>query len=120
MTDISTSQRSLFRPESLRARELAWQGRAVLALGLPAVFTTFSSVALAAAIAALIIFGGYPRRGDMEGAVLPSTGVIAIAAPSPGRIEMPAVQEGEAVGKGPPRSTVDLDSATKVGCTQQP
>jgi len=115
MTDISTSQRSLFRPESLRARELAWQGRAVLALGLPAVFTTFSSVALAAAMAALIIFGGYSRRVDMEGAVLPSTGVIAISAPSPGRIEMLAVQEGEAVEKGAPLYTVDLDTATKGG-----
>jgi membrane fusion protein len=119
MTDISTSQRSLFRPESLRARELAWQGRAVLALGLPAVFTTFSSVALAAAIAALIIFGGYSRRVDMEGAVLPSTGVIAISAPSPGRIEMLAVQEGEAVEKGAPLYTVDLDTATKDGGAQQ-
>jgi len=119
MTDISTSQRSLFRPESLRACELAWQGRGVLALGLPAVFTTFSSVALAAAMAALIFFGGYSRRVDMEGAVLPSTGVIAISAPSPGRIEMLAVQEGEAVEKGAPLYTVDLDTATKDGGAQQ-
>jgi membrane fusion protein len=119
MTDTSTSQRSLFRPESLRARELAWQGRAVLSLGLPTGFTTVSSVALAAATAALITFGGYSRRVDMEGAVLPSTGVIAISAPSSGRIEMLAVQEGEAVEKGATLYTLDLDTATKDGGAQQ-
>jgi membrane fusion protein len=119
MTDTSTSQRSLFRPESLHGRELAWQGRAVLSLGLPTGFTTVSSVALAAATAALITFGGYSRRVDMEGAVLPSTGVIAISAPSPGRIEMIAVQEGETVEKGAALYTLDLDTATKDGGVQQ-
>jgi membrane fusion protein len=119
MTDIGSPQRSLFRPESFRTRELAWQGRAALALGLPAVFTTFSSVALAAATAALITFGGYSRRVDMEGAVLPTTGVIAISASSPGRIEMLAVQEGEAVEKGALLYTLDLDTVTKDGGAQQ-
>jgi membrane fusion protein len=119
MTDTSTSQRSLFRAESLRGRELAWQGRAVLALGLPTGVTTVSSVALAAAAVALIMFGGYSRRVDMDGTVLPSTGVIAISAPSPGRIEMLAVQEGETVEKGATLYTLDLDTATKDGATQQ-
>jgi membrane fusion protein len=119
MTDTSTSQRSLFRAESLRGRELAWQGRAVLALGLPTGVTTVSSVALAAAAVALIMFGGYSRRVDMDGTVLPSTGVIAISAPSPGRIEMLAVQEGETVEKGATLYTLDLDTATKDGGAQQ-
>jgi membrane fusion protein len=91
----------------------------VLPLRLPVVFTTFSSVALAAAAAALLIFGGYSRRVDMEGAVLPTTGVVAISAPSPGRVERLAVQEGEAVEKGAPLYTLDLDTATKDGGAQQ-
>ena len=119
MTDIGSPQRSLFRPESYRARELAWQGRAALTLGLPVVFTTFSSVALAAATAALITFGGYSRRVDMEGAVLPSAGLIAISSPSPGWIAALAVQEGEAVEKGTLLYTLDVDTATKDGSTQQ-
>jgi membrane fusion protein len=119
MTNIGGSQQGLFRPESLRAREWAWQGRAVLSLGLPTGFTTVSSVVLAAAAAALIMFGGYSRRVDMDGTVLPSTGVIAISAPSPGRIEMIAVQEGETVEKGAALYTLDLDTATKDGATQQ-
>src|SRR6516165_1795317 len=100
MTGTTAAQPRLFRPESLQARELAWQGRPALALGLPAAFTTIASVVLAAAVVALVIFGGYSRRVDMEGTVLPSTGVIAISAPSSGRIETLAVQEGEATKKG--------------------
>jgi len=119
MTNAEAAAPRLFRRESLRARELAWQGRAVLSLGLPTIFTTFSSVALAAAAAALITFGGYSRRVDMEGLVLPSTGVIVISAPSPGRIEMIAVQEGETVEKGAALYTLDLDTATKDGGVQQ-
>jgi hypothetical protein len=35
-----------------------------------------------AAVIALITLGGYTRRVDMEGTVLPNTGVIAITVPS--------------------------------------
>jgi membrane fusion protein len=119
MTNIGASRRGLIRPESLRARELAWQGRPALALGLPAAFTSFASVALAAATAALITFGSYARRVDMEGTVLPSAGLIAISSPSPGWIETLGVHEGEAVEKGAWLYTLDLDTATKDGRTQQ-
>jgi membrane fusion protein len=119
MTDTSAPQHRLFRAESLRTRELAWLGRPALALGLPAAFTSVSSMALAAALVALITLGGYSRRVDMEGTVLPSTGVIAITASSPGRIEALAVQEGQAVKKGDPLYTVDVDTVTKDGGIQQ-
>jgi membrane fusion protein len=91
----------------------------MLPVRLPVVFTTFSSVAVAAAVAALLIFGGYSRRIDMEGEVLPTTGVVAISAPSPGRVEMLAVQEGEAIEKGARLYTLDLDTDTKDGGAQQ-
>ena len=119
MTNTDASQRTLFRPESLRGNELAWQGRPVLALGLPAAFTSITSVALMAAVVALITLGSYSRRVDMEGTVLPSTGVIELTASSPGRIEALVVHEGEAVSKGEPLYTVDLDVATKDGGAQQ-
>jgi membrane fusion protein len=115
----AVTSRSLFRAESLRARELAWQGRATLALGFPAVFTSFVSVALALAIAALITFGSYARRVDMEGTVLPNAGVIAISSPSPGWIAALGVREGEAVEKGTLLYTLDVDTATKDGSMQQ-
>ena len=109
----------LFRPEALLAGELAWWGRPALALGLPAAFTSISAAAVVAAAAALITLGSYSRRVDMEGAVLPSTGVIAITVPSPGRIEVLSVQEGEAVKKGAPLYTMDVDTVTKDGGIQQ-
>jgi membrane fusion protein len=119
MTVIGASQRSLFRPESLRVGELAWQGRPALALGTPAAFTSLASVTLALAIAALITFGSYARRVDMEGAVLPSAGLMAISSPSPSWIAALAVREGEAVEKGALLYTLDLDTATKDGSTQK-
>jgi membrane fusion protein len=119
MTDTSASRPSLFRPQSLRARELTWQGHAVLALGLPAAFTTVASLALAAAAGALVIFGSYARRVDMQGAILPSSGVIAISAPVSAWIKNLAVREGEPVDKDALLYTLDLDTATKDGGTQQ-
>jgi membrane fusion protein len=76
-------------------------------------------MALAAAIAALIIFGSYARRVDMEGTVLPSAGLIAISSPSAGWIATLTVREGEAVKKGNLLYTLDLDTTTKDGKTQQ-
>jgi membrane fusion protein len=119
MTKIDTLQQGLFRPQSLRGRELAWQGRPMLTLGLPAAFTSFASVALAAATAALITFGSYARRVDMEGTVLPTIGLVVISSPSPGWIEALAAREGEIIEKGAPLYTLDLDTATKDGRTQQ-
>jgi membrane fusion protein len=119
MTKTETLQQGLFRPESLRARELAWEGRPMLALGVPAAFASLASMALAAAIAALVTFGSYARRVDMEGAVLPRAGLIAISSPSAGWIATLAVQEGETVEKGALLYTLDLDTTTKDGRTQQ-
>jgi membrane fusion protein len=119
MNNTRTAPYRLFRSEALQAYELAWQGRRALALGLPAAFTTISSVALAAAAVALITLGGYSRRVDMEGTVLPSIGVVEITASSPGRVETLTVQEGQPVKKGEPLYTVDLDTTTKDGSAQQ-
>jgi membrane fusion protein len=110
---------ALFRSESLQARQMAWQGRPAVALRFPALFTTLASVALAAATAALITFGGYARRVDMEGSVQPNAGVIEISALSPGRIKALAVKEGETVRKQALLYTIDADTATKDGDVQR-
>src|SRR5712671_2493018 len=109
----------LFRPEALLASGLAWEGRPALALGLPAAFTSISAALVVAAAVALITLGSYSRRVDMEGTVLPKTGVIAISVPSPGRIETLAVEDGETVKKGDPLYTMDVDTVTKDGGIQQ-
>ena len=119
MTDTRTAPYKLFRAEALRAYELDWQGRRALNLGLPVAFTSITAVALAAAVVALVTLSGYYRRVDMEGTVLPSTGVVDITAPSPGRVEMLTVKEDQAVKKGAVLYTMDLDTATKDGGSQQ-
>jgi membrane fusion protein len=91
----------------------------MLALGVPAAFASCAAIALAAAIAALIAFGSYARRVDMEGTVLPKAGLIAISTPSAGWIATLTVQEGETVERGALLYTLDLDTTTKDGRTQQ-
>jgi hypothetical protein len=43
---MSTSIQPLFRPESLKARQLGWLGRPAIALGLPTRVVTFAAVLL--------------------------------------------------------------------------
>src|SRR5581483_6973182 len=63
--------------------------------------------------------GGYARHVDLNGAMLPAAGVIAISAPASGWIEMLAVKEGATVEKGTPLYTLDVDTETKGGDVQQ-
>lgn len=119
MADATVARRGLFRRESLQTRASAWQGQPSLRLGLPATFTTIAAVAVAAALSALLAFGSYARRLDLDGAVLPTAGLIAISAPFSGWIESLAAREGAAVEKGTPLYTVDIDTGTKGGDVQQ-
>jgi membrane fusion protein len=119
MTTTDNPPQGLFRPESISSRELSWQGKPALSVSLPAAFTSLASVALAAAIAALITFGSYARRVDMDGTVLPSAGLMAVSSPSAGWITALTVHEGQAVERGTLLYTLDLDTATKDGKTQQ-
>jgi membrane fusion protein len=115
----STGRHRLFRTQSLATREFAWQGRPTVRLGLPTAFATFASMALALALAALIVFGSYTRRVDLEGAVLPDTGLVSISSPAAGWIEASAVHEGDTVRQGALLYTLDVDTAIKGGSTQQ-
>jgi membrane fusion protein len=115
MADPIPLRGQLFRPASLRARELAWQGSPTLAVGLPTSFTTLVSIGLAAVLIALLIFGSYPRRVDLRGVVLPATGLMVISAPSSGLISSTSVNEGDAVEQGTPIYTIQVDTDTKHG-----
>jgi membrane fusion protein len=115
----TVGSQSLFRRQSLQARGLAWEGQPTLSHGLPATYTTLASIVLIAAAAGLITFGSYARRVDLQGTVLPNTGLITISAPSSARIESLAVKEGEQVEQGAPLYSLDVDTATKDGGVQQ-
>jgi hypothetical protein len=90
----------LFRPESLKARQVAWLGRPALALGLPTRAITVAVVLLAAAATSLIAFGSYARRVDLRGVVVPQSGLVKISAPTGGWIQSINVADGEEVAEG--------------------
>jgi membrane fusion protein len=116
---MSGSDQGLFRPESLRARETAWLGRPAIRLGLPVTLSTVSSAVLAAALAVLVAVGTYTRRVDLDGVVLPRSGLISISAPNAGWIDQLTVHEGESVSQGAVLYTIDVDTSIKHGGTQQ-
>jgi membrane fusion protein len=112
-------QYGLFRPESVRARQLAWLGKPTVSLGFPTRLATAATIVLAAAVAALIAFGNYARRIDLHGLVLPNTGLIKISAPANGWIQSIAVRDGQEVQEGAVLYLVNVDTATSSGNTQQ-
>jgi len=119
VAQTSASHHRLFRQQSLQARALAWQGKPALGLGLPTTFVTIASILIAAAMLALVSFGSYARRVDLQGTILPNTGLISVGAPSAGWVRSLVVTDGEFVEQGAPLYTVDVDIATHAGGVQE-
>ncbi len=116
---MSVTRQELFRPESLDARQAAWLGRHTLALGAPVTVLSFASVVAVAAALAILLYGGYARRVELHGVVLPTTGLIQATAPASGRIEAVAVQDNAHVVAGTLLYVLNLETSTSNGDTQQ-
>jgi len=116
---ISGSRRELFRAESLQEQRTLWLGRHTLSLGLPATLSSLISTALVIAAAALVAFGSYARRVELRGVVLPSTGLVQVTSPAAGWVEALNVRDGDTVATGAPLYTLNTDTATRSGDTQQ-
>jgi membrane fusion protein len=114
-----TSGHSLFRPESIEARQMVWLGRPALNLGLPAALTSVAAVVIVAATAVLIIFGSYARRIELRGMILPAGGLIQISSPVAGWIQSMRTHEGQTVTPGELLYIVNTDLANSKGSTQQ-
>jgi membrane fusion protein len=112
-------QQPFFRPESLRSGNTSWLGRPTLALGLPITVSAAASVALVAALGALITFGTYTRRVDTSGVMVPRSGVVTISVPTTGWVRQLAVHEGDTVQAGTLLYTLDVDTTIKRGGVQQ-
>jgi membrane fusion protein len=67
----------------------------------------------------LIAFGSYARRVELRGVVLPSTGLVQITSPVAGWVETLNVRDGDNVTSGTPLYTLNTDTATRNGDTQQ-
>jgi membrane fusion protein len=116
---ISGPRRGLFRAESLEEQRTLWLGRHTLSLGLPAALLSITSTVLLVATAVLIAFGSYARRVELRGVVLPSTGLVQITSPVAGWVETLNVRDGDNVTSGTPLYTLNTDTATRNGDTQQ-
>jgi membrane fusion protein len=116
---MSVTRRELFRPESIQARQMVWVGRHTLALGVPAKFSSFSSVLLIAAAIALLLYGSYARRVELHGVVLPAAGLIQVSASVTGFVQRMDVHDGQQVAKGDSLYVINQDTSTTNGDTQQ-
>jgi membrane fusion protein len=116
---LSGPPRELFRAESLQEQRTLWLGRHTLSLGLPAALSSIVSTVLVVAAAAFVVFGSYARRVDLHGLVLPSTGLVHVTSPVAGWVEALNVRDGDSIASGTPLYTLNTDTATRNGDTQQ-
>jgi membrane fusion protein len=84
----------LFRSESEEARANAWLGRILLVRPLSFTLLTAAALGIAAALAALFLFGDYTRKARITGILTPQQGVTRVVAQQAGAIENVFVTEG--------------------------
>jgi len=96
----STLPDGLFRQEVLDARKRDWLGSIIVAAPLSRWLLILLAVMLAAAILLLLCFGHYTRRETVTGQLVPSAGLLNVAAPSAGTITRLAVHDGQVVRAG--------------------
>jgi membrane fusion protein len=90
----------LFRREVVDARRGEWLGSVIVAASLSRWLLTLLALTLALAVLLLLFFGQYTRRETVSGQLVPSTGLINIAAPSMGTITRSQVRDGQQVKVG--------------------
>lgn len=90
----------LFRQEVIDATRRQWLGSIIVAAPLSRWLLTALAVALAVAILLFLVFGHYTRRETVVGQLVPSGGLLNIAAPSAGTLTELHVRDGQAVKAG--------------------
>lgn len=116
---ISAPRHGLFRTESLEEQRTLWLGRHTLALGIPVAMLSIASIVLMITATTLLVYGSYARRVELHGVVLPLTGLVQVMSPSTGWVEVLNVHEGDIVNSGMPLYSLNTDTATRNGATQQ-
>jgi membrane fusion protein len=94
------SGESLFRRELLEARQGSWLGSIAVATPLSRWVVAALALALGSALILLLVFGHYTRRESVVGQLVPSAGLLNVAAPAAGTIGRVAVHEGQSVKAG--------------------
>jgi len=91
---------ALFRQEVLQARQVQWLGS--IRIGRPPSFAwvTGAALVLALALLAFAVLGEVTRKAKLPGLLVPTAGLLQMAAPQPGQIAEVLVREGELVQAG--------------------
>lgn len=84
----------------MQARQGEWLGSIVVASPLSRWLTVSFALTLAVALPLFLFLGQYTRRESVAGQLLPSAGLLTLAAPSAGTITHISVSEGQSVNAG--------------------
>lgn len=90
----------LFRQEVIDARRGEWLGSIIVAAPLSRWLLTTLAMTLATAILLFLFLGHYTRRETVVGQLVPSAGLLNVAAPDAGTITRLNVRDGQRVRKG--------------------
>jgi membrane fusion protein len=110
---------SLFRPQSIEARQTAWFGEPTISLAPPVKFVSMSSSLMVAIMLALVAFGSYTRRENLHGVLLPASGLVHVSAPQGGAIRTINVVDDQMVHAGDVLYVIDTDTTSSDGATQE-
>ncbi|MCB1628341.1 MAG: HlyD family efflux transporter periplasmic adaptor subunit [Xanthomonadales bacterium] len=91
---------SLFRPQVGAAREQDWMGSVRLLRHRLGWWLALLPAGTVLVLAGLLLFGEYTRAAHMRGQLLPSGGLVRVAAPVSGSVSRVAVDEGQQVEAG--------------------
>lgn len=109
----------LFRTEALQAQRGQWLGAINLATPLSFRWWALLASALAIAIVAFLIFGQYTRRETVAGQLLPSAGMLTLAAQTTGSVTRTLVHEGERVHAEQPLVEISANLVSASGNTYE-
>lgn len=90
----------LFRQEVIDAKRADWLGSIIVAAPLSRWWLTALALMTAMIILLFLFFGHYTRRETVAGQLVPSAGLLNVAAPSPGTVTRLLVRDGQTVKAG--------------------
>lgn len=105
----------LFREEVLRAKRGSWMGGISLAQPVRAWVLTLAAVIVAALVITFVSLGTYTRRNTVPGQLVPTRGLVTVAAPVTGIVAKLHVREGGRVAVDAPLAVVSVPRTTVVG-----
>ncbi|WP_310608508.1 HlyD family secretion protein [Buttiauxella brennerae] len=105
----------LFRQEAIEQQKAKWAGNALLVRGYPAWVVASTCLFSIIILAAMLIFGSYTRRINIQGEIVTQPRAVTLYAPQQGVIASMHVQTGQIIKKGTPLYQLDVSRETHSG-----